>query len=530
MIIGVDKYCEKTQKHSIFAHMSLPCVKTLCVRRHVALVTVVILAAGCGDSGTGPPSTAPSVKVIAGSGVTDTVFTQPLQALVAEVRDARGKVLPGVLVRFQSRPPTDPARQLYEGAVFVCQLTAQSCYNSQFLADTTDRSGRVKAVVRLGSVAGKGVILVTVPELGVQDSATFTVTPGAPAKMILSQRDTTLDIGGTATLQGHAADQFGNLRSEVASFSAGPGNAVTVDAATNAVTARDIGMQWVYAHVGTFADSAIVRVVPAGRLVVWSAAQSVVRLVNINGKDERTILTNASSDIGVFPTFDPTRQRITLHTGALYTGVATDAIVVDTTGTPRRDIVGFSNVVAVRQTDDGNVMVVGRRSTDPQGTYLFRVTADNTITLLTMLNLSNGSYGGADITHDGKFVAHLNGSVLSVLDVSTGITTQLDDGARSPRWSVQGDRLVYLRAWCTSGLDGIPIVVNADGSGSRILSNTCFTTGVAWSADGTYIIGRNSNENADIGLRIMRVSDGASVVARFFSGGLLMDYSQPDWR
>ena len=511
--------------------MSPPCVKTSRIRHHVALVSVVILGAACGDGGTGPSSGPPGVRIVAGAGATDTVLTQPAQALIAEVRDTRGKVVPGVIVRFQSRPPSDTARQFYEAAIFVCQLTASSCFNSQFVADTTDRSGRVKALVRLGSVAGKAVVLVTVPELGVQDSATFTVTPGAPVKLNLSTRDTTLDIAGAATLRGHAADQFGNTRSEVAAFSAGPGGAVTVDAATSTVTGRDLGTQWVYAHVGGLTDSAIVRVVPAGRLVVWSASQSLVRLVDTDGKAERTIFTNAASDIGVFPTFDPTRQRITLHTGAPNTGVATDAIVLDTTGTPRRDISGFSNIVAVRETDDGNVMVVGRRTTDPQGTYLFRVTADNTITLLTMLNLSNGSYGGADITHDGSRVAHLNGSVLSVLDVSTGITTQLDDGARSPRWSVQGDRLVYLRAWCTSGFDGIPIVVNADGSGSRILSNFCFSPGLAWSPDGSYIVGRNSNyEYAEIGLRIMRVSDGASVVAHFFSGGLPMDYYQPDWR
>ena len=509
--------------------MSRPCAKTLRVRRHLALATVVTVVAGCGDSGTGPTNTSPSVKVVAGSGVTDTVLSQPVQALVAEVRDAHGRALPGVLVRFQSRPPTDPARQFYEAAVFVCQLTAPSCYNSQFVADTTDRSGRVKAVVRLGSFAGKAVVDVTVPELGLQDSATFTVTPGAPSRLILSPRDSTLDIGATATLQGHAADQYGNPRTEVASFTAAPGNSVTVDATTSTVTAHDIGKQWLYAHVGAITDSVVVRVVPPGRLVVWSASQSAVRLVNTNGRDERTILTNASSDEGVFPWFDPTRQRITLHTGAPYTGVATDAIVLDTTGTPRRDISGFSNVVAVRQTDDGNVMVVGRRSTDPQGTYLFRVTADNTITLLIMLNLSNGSYGGADITHDGTRVAHLNGSVLSITEVSTGITTQVDDGARSPRWSVQGDQLLYLRAWCTSGYDGIPVVVNADGSGSRILSNSCFSPGLAWSPDATYFIGRNS-EGPEVGLRIMRVSDGASVAPRFSSGGVLVDYYQPDWR
>lgn len=179
-------------------------MSTISVRRYLALVALVTLLTSCGDGATAPRNGVPGLKVVVGSGVTDTVLTQPAQALIAEVRDTRGEVVPGVIVRFQSRPPSDTARQFYEAAIFVCQLTASSCFNSQFVADTTDRSGRVKALVRLGSVAGKAVVLVTVPELGVQDSAIFTVTPGAPVKLNLSTRDTTLDIAGAATLRGCA--------------------------------------------------------------------------------------------------------------------------------------------------------------------------------------------------------------------------------------------------------------------------------------------------------------------------------------
>lgn len=504
------------------------CVKSLAVRRYFLLITLVHFVASC-DGATGPSGNKPSVTVVAGAGVTDTIEAQLAQALVVEVRGAGGRLVSGALVRFESRPPSDPAQQ-FESAVYVCQLSAQTCFSS-FLADTTDRTGRVKAVIRLGTVAGKAVVRLTVPEFGVQDSATFTVTPGAPARIVLSPRDTTLDIGGTVTIQTHTADRHANARSEVATLSAGAGDAVTVSPASNTVTARDMGTQSVYAQFGAVKDSAIVRVLPAGRLVVWSPSLQVVRLVNINGKDERTLLTNVASEFGVFPRFDPTRQRVTLHMGSSPFGPHSNAIVLDTTGAARRDVMGFTVILAVRQTDDGNLMVVGARSIAVDAYHLYRVTADNTITMLATLTGFFGADAGVDIAFDGNRVAYIAGGSLNVLDVSTGVTTTLDHSVRAPRWSVQGDRLVYLvPSNCFFDPEGgVATVINPDGSGRRILADSCFSPGLSWSPDGKYVIGRSIPDFAPY-LRIVRVSDGADVLARFVSGNTVMDYFQPDWR
>ncbi|MFL5481888.1 MAG: TolB family protein [Gemmatimonadaceae bacterium] len=484
----------------------------------------------CGDSATGPSASEPSLKVIAGAGVTDTIETQPIQALVVEARGEGGKVISGAVVRFEAQPSTDPNRP-YDPAVSVCGLTVPMCNYSQFVTDTTDRSGRAKVVVRLGRVVGKATVRVTVPLLGVQDSATYTVTPGAPKLVLLSPSDTILDIGGTATIQAHLADRYGNPRTEVPALSASAGNTITVDAASKTVTARDMGTQWVYARYATASDSAIVRVVPPGRLVVWSPGLATVRLVDINGKNEQNIITGVQSDWGVFPRFDLTRQRITMHTGtAYYGGPSNDAIVIDTTRTPRRDIAGIDYIFAVRQTDDGNVMVVGVRNSDAYFS-LFRVTADNTITVVATLYGMGATYGGADISYDGNRVAYISGGALNVLNVSTGVTTTLDQNAQSPRWSVQGDRLAYLSTpACSNFLDGALTIINADGSGRSVLANYCYSPGLAWSPDGKYVIGRSSQSYTEVGLRIIRVSDGAQVVAGFVSGFSQMDYYQPDWR
>jgi len=514
-------------------------VSTEPARRYFALAALVFFFASCGGATEPPPppppeppAGTPGLTIVVGAGVTDTVDAEPVQALVVEVRDAQGKIVLGAPVRFQSRPPSDPTRQS-EGAVFVCALTATTCAGSQFVADTTDISGRAQALIRLGTVPGKAIILVTVPERGLADSATFTVTVGAPARILVSPQDTTIDIGSSVTIQAVAADRHSNTRSEVPTLSTGAGSAATVDAASNVVTGVDMGTQAVYARLGALTDSAVMRVRPTGRLLVWLPTLALVRLMDINGKAQLTVVGNVGSDYGAFPRFGPNRQGITLHSAmSSYVGPSRDAIVVDTTGNPRRDISGFSNIIAVRQTDDGNVMVVGRRAGDPGWYAVFRGTADNTITLLKTLDGFSDVYGGVDITYDGKRVAYVDGNALAVLDVSTGALTILDNAGRGPRWSVQGDRLVYLSpSNCQNGVDnnnGVATVVNADGSGRRVFGNFCFSPGLGWSPDGKYIIGRDRD---GLALRIVRVSDGMDVFMRYRDADtFFIDYYQPDWR
>ncbi len=508
---------------------------------------VFFLAACGGDGPTDPRNDEPGVRVMLGAGVTDTIDAQPLQALVVEVRGLDGNLASGAIVRFEAQPPADTSRR-YESAIYVCALTAPTCglgggfgYTA-FTVDTTDDKGQAKAIVRLGRVAGRAVVRISAPEFGVGDSATYTVTPGSPARVLALATDTAMDIGATAKLSGRVVDRYGNLRSEVPTLSAGAGNAVTVDGATGIVTGRDMGTQWVFARYAALADSTSVRVVPIGRLVVWDAWQQVVRLVNLNGSESsNTIISQVHSDFGVFPRFDATRGHVTLHTGdASYGGPSRTVVVVDTTGAPRRVIgpaSGFTTIVAVRQIADGSVLVVGRRDVDASTTVngLWLVDAGNAVTLLAALPGMALAYGGADISHDGTRVAYLAagpsfGSELRVFAVSNGAITVLEPNARSPRWSSQGDRVAYLvPSGGYSEFDGVAVVTNADGSGRRDLGSAVFSPGLAWSPDGKYIVGRSSSSFPS--LRLLRVSDGATVLLSFRSpNGNFEDYYQPDWR
>jgi hypothetical protein len=504
-------------------------------------ISLILLLASCGEDPIGPGGE-PGVRAVAGAGITDTVDAEPLQALVVEVRDQNGALASGVVVRFEPK-----ASPYYYETVVVCPLSAVHCGAylghgafGQIVTDTTDARGRAKVLVGLGHVAGPGVVRLVVPELGFADSATFTITPGAAAGVRAVDADPGLDIGGTATLSGRAVDRYDNARTEKATLSAGPGSAITLNAATGMVTAREMGTQWVFMRYNVFVDSAGVRVVPSGRLLVWSSTDQVVRLVNLNGSNERTIVSNVSSKYGVFPQFDQTRQRITMHVGTdpYGGGVPNTLVVIDTTGTLRRDIgpaIGFTMIMVTRYLADGTVLVVGTRSMDSShpGFSLWRVSADNTITFVVALPGLEETYAGADVSHDGTRVAYVSTSSspygLRLLDVVSGSMTVLDTNGSSPRWSAQDDRLVYLGP--PSGnvsYTGVATVVNANGSGRRVLGTGDFFPGISWSPDGTYVIGQSTE---DSGLRLIRVNDGAAVSLRFpMAVGCCNYYSQPDWR
>src|SRR6185437_12820707 len=140
-----------------------------------------------------------------GADITDTIDAQPLQALVVEVRDTSGKLVSGATVRFVAEPSADttPPNNV---AVSMCPLSQPACARTpptgliqppapvglSVISDTTDAQGRASVAVKLGHVAGRAVIRLTVPELALEDSATYTVLPGAASYVRALFADTAL--------------------------------------------------------------------------------------------------------------------------------------------------------------------------------------------------------------------------------------------------------------------------------------------------------------------------------------------------
>lgn len=500
-----------------------------------AILSLLVLAAcdGSQDLYGGDPPGQPGLHVVSGSGVTDTIDVDLPQQLIAEVRDMDGRPLPNIVVRFETQPPDDTL-QRNAITVFTCKPTgAPECrdYLTTTRVDTTDAEGRVQALIRLGSINGRAVIRIYAPTVGRPDSAVYQVLPGRAVAVSAPAIDTTLSIGTVATLRGRVVDRRGNPRTEVPTTAAGTGTAFTLDGA-DTVTPRELGIQWLYFRQGAFADSTRVRVLPSGR-IVGAVDIGSIRLINLDGTQERVVANNFDSFTGLFPNFDATRQRVTLHAAFNGPGYPNTITVIDTNGAPRRDIdptAGFEGVIATRQIADATVLVVGTRNNQ---VALWRVDGSNNITRVTLL--PGRLVANADISHDGSRVTYASFDdptqrlVVRVIAVATEVVTTVDSTGATPRWSLQDDKIALVSSGPSSTGTGTLVVVNADGTNRRVISTAIHDPGVAWSPDGQYLIGRLTTGGS---LQLYRISDGRSVpLLRQWTGPTPQsNYRQPDWR
>lgn len=499
----------------------------------VGLLTVSMAA--CSEKGPADPDDKqPGLHIIAGANITDTIDAPLTQALVVEVRDSFGKLAPGSIVKFESRPADDTTRK--DRTSYVCKLTASACgsdgsFPPLAMLDTADANGRAKGMIRLGRVAGRAVIRASVEALALIDSATYTVTPGAPARVRAATTDTIVNIGATATLRGRVVDRYNNPRTETVTHTISAGSAAALDAATAVVTGQAIGSQWLYARYNNFVDSTNVAVAPAARFAAYAFNSAQLRMLNSNGSNVRVLASNLGGGLGVFPHFDQTRQRVTFH--AVAATSFSNASVMDTTGAPRRDIgpgTNFVTIMTVRLLADGTIMLVANRIGTP-GFVVWRVAPDNTVTFVAAPPGMIQKIGSADFSPDGSKVVYQSltdlPSDLRVYDFASATFKVLRVGGTSPRWSPTGDRVAFLAGvGDRTGGDGIGII-NADGTGARVLGNAAYLSGISWSPDAAYIVGRNEPG----GLRMVRVSDGADVVLRFRNASReFEEYIQPDWR
>jgi len=119
-----------------------------------------------------PPVDKTPIRVIAGGQQADTVDAILQQALVVEIRDSTGQLAVGRTVRFTSFIASG------EPGVKVSALDQQNF--GTFASDVADAQGRAKILVQMWDVAGTAKLEVSVPELGVTDTVTYTVAVTHP--------------------------------------------------------------------------------------------------------------------------------------------------------------------------------------------------------------------------------------------------------------------------------------------------------------------------------------------------------------
>ena len=86
------------------------------MRRHFLLIAAIFVVTSCGDS-SGPSGGRPGLTLVSGFNLTDTISAMPVAALVVEVRDAQGAIVPqGTVVRFTPVPtPYYQSEMMVEG-------------------------------------------------------------------------------------------------------------------------------------------------------------------------------------------------------------------------------------------------------------------------------------------------------------------------------------------------------------------------------------------------------------------------------
>ena len=117
------------------------------MRRHLLLIPAIFVATSCGDS-SGPGGGRPGLTWVSGYNLTDTIEAKPAKALVVEVRDDRGAIVPrGTQVRF-----LPVGTSFFQSEMLVGALTSTSY--ATLLTGETDGAGRASVMVQMGTKSG----------------------------------------------------------------------------------------------------------------------------------------------------------------------------------------------------------------------------------------------------------------------------------------------------------------------------------------------------------------------------------------
>ncbi|MGV3711253.1 MAG: TolB family protein [Gemmatimonas sp.] len=387
-------------------------------------------------------------------------------------------------------------------------------------------------LLRMGRVAGKAVVRVSAAAIGVTDSAVFETKPGNAVRVHPAGASVSVSIGSTASLRSSIVDRYGNAAGGDITYTIGTGTSVMLDAAAGTVTGREFGTQWVYVRRGSLSDSIGVQTIPAGRFVAWLSSDRTIRMLDLNGSNSRVLATGISSEFGAFPRFSANRQRVSYHVASqLPFGKSLTLGLLDTAGAVRAEVnlaTVLNGIIVTRHMADGSTLLIATRIATGQ-VWLWRVSDNNVATPIAEIPGLESVIGAADISSDGTRVAFTTNGRLWVFTVATGALLQtIEFNASFPRWSPQGDRIAYIGS--NNNMHGSPVIINGDGSDRRPIGTQLFSAGLAWSPDGTYLLGRSAFHPSGA-LRIVRISDAKDVVLTYFtSAGTLLDFFQPDWR
>lgn len=493
--------------------------------RTLLAVLALLTAAACDGEPTGPVGP-PGLSITAGAGAADTVMATPDQPLTVRVIGQDGRPASGVAVRFTALPSTSGAGA--QPTMLVAQPGTRTWIT--IAVDTTDGRGVAAVPVRMGTRAGEGGVAVSVPALSFQDTARFTILPGAADDMSSAPADTVVATGRGFQLRVSVRDRFDNERTAPLTFTAGSGTAAV--GASGAVSGVAFGRTFIVVRMGARVDTSWVSVVPAGVIAAYQAAQGTwdtVKLVvtELDGTGYRQVAASTETQyFGSMPaSWNPTGTELVYHDGRQ----ATRLFRADLNGGTARVIVPEPPLISEgwpAVSRDGQWIYFGGRAIGNGDGALWRVRYDGTgaeqvgpaVDAFTVDAYPSPSPDGTRLA----FVTNREPyNAIRVLDLRDGSIHAIDVQGVTPRWSPDGEWIAYLAgAFPHIGVERGPFgvgpiaLMRADGTQRRVLTQELYSGGVTFSPDGRYIVGSAQHG----GVHVIDVQTGEAVPLPFSHG------------
>ncbi len=448
--------------------------------------TIVTVAAACALASCGSDPIAellqPTIVFERGHGQSDTVLATPLQSFVVGVRNG-GQPVPGVVVRFEavSSPYSVNAPEPW---VLVGEVDSPGF--GPFASATTNANGSASVLIMMGTLAGTGRIAISVPDLSLQDTAQFTILPGAAAGVRVLPGDTALYVGNSARFQGRVVDRFGNPRTETATLSTSSA-AITLSP-TGTVQAMTFGRAAVIAQNGVWLDTGWVSVIPQGTLAVVRGDSLCT--VNLDGSQLHCLAQVSCAYGGCGPVWSAAGTEIAY--GSAAQGVSR-IYAVSLAGSVRR-LVPAPPATLVEEVwpsfGSGGVVYFGGRPS-PENFGLWRVAADGSgpqsLLPVTGYDLMWRPSPSPDGTRLAFVVPDPAGSAIRVLTLANSGVSAWSVPGQTPRWSPDGTRIAFIAPY-----QGPVWVMNPDGTGAHVVApGPYLDAGASWSPDRNWLVARS---------------------------------------